>query len=295
MPLSPSIPQPGTCTTSDFNYTLSGHVIQATYLTDNCTAPRMIIPGQPNPFEAVQFHMHTGSDHAIDGVYFGADMHLVHKEVGGDRFSVLGLFIEPTSPSDTPTFGDLLVGWETAATSTTQTCSVSNATTNSNVTVQSTSNGTRLLRALENRGRELAAFNYYDLIPEGATMYQYNGSLTTPPCSEVVFWNVVDKPIQVSVREYLKLTSLVIDYRDPATCALASIAAPSGFTGRPVNPINGRKINRVCPTALKGVLPTVGQQASASASSSSGAAASVMGATMTVGVALVAMSSFLLV
>jgi carbonic anhydrase len=85
-------------------------------------------------------------------------------------------------------------------------------------------------------------------MPKDATIYTYDGSLTTPPCSEIVYWNVVDKPVQLSVREYLRLTNLILDYVDPETCQAASIAAPSGFTGRPVQPINGRPITRHCPT-----------------------------------------------
>ena len=234
----------GTCTTNDMNYTLAAHAIQATYLTDNCEAPRMTIPGQPNPFEAVQFHIHTGSDHAIDGVYFGADVHLVHKEIDGDRFSVLGFFLEPTNPSDSPVFGNLLAGWEAVANATAEVCA--------DAATQSV--GDRV-RAVQEVSRELAAFDYYSLMPEGATMYQYDGSLTTPPCSEVVFWNVVDTPVSISVREYVSITSFILNYVDPATCQPASIAAPSGFTGRPVQPINGRPITRVCPSNLEGVLP----------------------------------------
>ena len=227
------------------DYELSGHVIQATYLSDSCEAPSMTIPGQPNKFTALQFHMHTGSDHAIDGVYFGADLHLVHQEENGDRLSVLGLFVEPSNPSDTPIFGNLLTGWEAAANATAEICK--DASTQSNENRE---------RALAKANRHLAEFNFYDLVPQGSTFYQYNGSLTTPPCSEIVFWNVVDTPLSISVREYIRMTTLVLDFVDPSTCEKGSVAAPSGFTGRPVQPINGRTINRVCPSELEGVLPT---------------------------------------
>ena len=78
-------------------------------------------------------------------------------------------------------------------------------------------------------------------------MYFYSGSLTTPPCSEIVTWNVVDQPISISVREYTAITNLILDYVNPETCIPASISSPSGYTARPTQPLNGRKVLRKCP------------------------------------------------
>ena len=36
------------------------------------------------------------------------------------------------------------------------------------------------------------------LLPEGRSTYRYDGSLTTPPCSEAVNWLVMTSPIQLS-------------------------------------------------------------------------------------------------
>lgn len=78
-------------------------------------------------------------------------------------------------------------------------------------------------------------------------MYFYSGSLTTPPCSEIVTWNVVDQPISISVREYTAITNLILDYVNPETCIPASISSPSGYTARPTQPLNGRTVLRKCP------------------------------------------------
>ena len=240
----------------------------------------MIIPGKPVPYDVLQFHVHTGSDHAIDGRYFGADLHIVHKEVGGESYSVLGFFLEPTDADGIPKFSDLLTEWEKVATATAVACKTGIGVSNS--TAQQ--GGRKLSLGSE---RKLArSFNPYELLPAGATMYTYQGSLTTPPCSEVVFWNVVDTPVSISPREFLRLVTLIIDYVDLDTCQKASVAADSGFTGRPVQNINGRPINRICPIDFVDPLSGVTSSVEGSATSpteapkktTSGAAASSVAA-----------------
>jgi carbonic anhydrase len=220
----------------------------------------MQIPGESNTWEVLQFHIHTGTDHAIGGEYHGADLHVVHQEMGsGTRYGVLGFFLEPTSPLDNSVIGDLLMNWEAVEANVNQMCSLSPAGDDTivegspgvsgAVDTRTAAPGNRNLRADERQTQ--ASFNMYNLIPEDASIYTYAGSLTTPPCSEVVFWNVVDTPVKLSVREFLRLTNLILDYTDPATCEFATAAAPSGFTGRPVQAINGRPITRRCPAASR--------------------------------------------
>lgn len=44
----------------------------------------------------------------------------------------------------------------------------------------------------------LAAFDPRALLPEGGSHYRYPGSLTTPPCSEIVSWVAMTEAIAVS-------------------------------------------------------------------------------------------------
>lgn len=240
--------QAGTCTLDDITFTVNDHTVLASYNTDGtCVLPRMIIPGKPVPFDVIQFHVHTGSDHAVDGRYFGADLHIVHKEAGGSALSVLGLFLEPTDADGIPKFSDLLTEWEKVPTTTNLACETGIGV--SNATVEQSGGMRKLSTEADEGARKLArSFNPYELLPAGATMYTYQGSLTTPPCLEIVFWNVVDTAVSISPREFLRLTTLIIDYVNPQTCEKATVAADSGFTGRPVQNINGRPINRICPT-----------------------------------------------
>jgi carbonic anhydrase len=58
-----------------------------------------------------------------------------------------------------------------------------------------------------------------DLLPENRLeYYRYNGSLTTPPCNEIVVWTVFKQPIEVSQAQLddIRRTSyLVVDEREP--------------------------------------------------------------------------------
>lgn len=89
-------------------------------------------------------------------------------------------------------------------------------------------------------------FNPYALIQTNYSVYTYSGSLTAPPCSEIVTWNVVDTPLLISNHDFMRLTGLILDYINVETCAKGTVASPAGLTGRPLSPRNGRKITRVC-------------------------------------------------
>ena len=47
------------------------------------------------------------------------------------------------------------------------------------------------------------------LLPKSNTSYRYEGSLTTPPCSEGVKWIVMATPIQLSAEQIGMFTTLI--------------------------------------------------------------------------------------
>jgi carbonic anhydrase len=63
-----------------------------------------------------------------------------------------------------------------------------------------------------------------DLLPKARAAYRYDGSLTTPPCSEGVKWLVMTTPVQLSAAQIAAFTSIV----EP--------------NNRPVQPLNGRVV-----------------------------------------------------
>ncbi len=139
-------------------------------------------------FELLQLHFHSPSEHRIAGSSFAMEAHLVHSGENGELLVVAALFKEGR-PSD---FIDAL--WN-------------NLPANVN--------------ALSAPGISL---NATDLLPANRRYYRYDGSLTTPPCSEGVHWLVLASPVEVSRGQVDRFRSLI------------------GENARPVQPLHGRTV-----------------------------------------------------
>ena len=152
--------------------------------------PGSLITIDGHTFELKQFHFHTPSEHTVEGKHFPMEVHFVHVDKNGN-IAVLGLFIEEGAEN-----------LELA----------------------------KLLSAFplkEGESKKLARLaNASALMPMDVDYYRYNGSLTTPPCSEGVLWAVFKKRVTAS----------------PAQ--IAAFSKIMGANNRPVRPINARLITK---------------------------------------------------
>ena len=48
--------------------------------------------------------------------------------------------------------------------------------------------------------------------------FGYWGSITAPPCADIVNWCILDTPIEISKRQYQQLTRLIDSYRGESSC-----------------------------------------------------------------------------
>lgn len=112
--------------------------------------------------ELAQFHFHHASEHTLSGRHLPLELHFVHRDDQG-KLSVLGLLVD--EGAENPGLGVLLGHLPKAAGQT--------------VTVGETVDLTSLL-------------------PADRAYFQYEGSLTTPPCTEGVTWFVLQTPIAAS-------------------------------------------------------------------------------------------------
>lgn len=123
-------------------------------------------------FKLVQFHFHRPSEHQIDGKSFPMEVHFVHRMDSG-TLGVVGVLMQ-----------------EGAA----------NAAFAKIVATMPQSEGPAV--------KADAAINPNALLPAKLGYYRYEGSLTTPPCSEVVDWMVLTDPITVAAEDVAAFAKL---------------------------------------------------------------------------------------
>lgn len=110
-----------------------------------------------------QFHFHLPSEHEVDGRHAAMELHFVNKSDDG-ALAVLSVLITEGS----------------ANSALTKLWSVLPAAESDQET------------AIE------GTFNLNDLLPTDLHSFRYQGSLTTPPCTEGVQWIVLENPVQWS-------------------------------------------------------------------------------------------------
>ncbi len=137
-------------------------------------------------YDLVQFHFHAPSEHTIDGEQAAAELHLVHQDDDGN-LAVVGVLVEEGDANDAvaPVLEDLP----------------------------------------DDEGEQTEPETQVDadgLLPEEHLTFRYDGSLTTPPCSEGVRWMVMTSPVTWSSEQLAAFTGLY------------------GGSNRPVQPLNDR-------------------------------------------------------
>jgi carbonic anhydrase len=124
---------------------------------------RIVVDG--TPFELKQFHFHAPSENEIDGQSYPMEAHLVHASKEG-HLAVIGVMFVEGAENKT-----LAQAW-------------------SHVPEKADSHHALLV--------PVAAAG---LLPAKREYYRFNGSLTTPPCSEGVRWLVMKEPITASKKQ----------------------------------------------------------------------------------------------
>ena len=139
-------------------------------------------------FQLIQLHFHMPSENQIKGQSYPLEGHLVHSDDKGNLVVVAVMFKEGKQ-------NDVLASlWNSPP-----------------------SEGTKQPVAQQ--------VNIRDMLPTDLGYYRFNGSLTTPPCSEGVRWVVLKQPVVASRAQIEALTKAV-----------------GHANNRPLQPVNARVI-----------------------------------------------------
>lgn len=127
-----------------------------------------------NRYQLIQLHFHTPSENLINGKSFPIEIHFVHQDEDGN-LAVVGVMIKQGK------YNRALEELIDELPKSKQALKVSN----------------KLLIDVNN------------LLPQDKLYYSFNGSLTTPPCSEEVKWFVFATPLEASKLQINQLKTLL--------------------------------------------------------------------------------------
>jgi carbonic anhydrase len=140
-------------------------------------------------YELVQFHFHRPSEETFQGHHFSMVAHLVHRnDKGGLAVVAVQIHQGAENPFLKPVFDNFPVTGSAE-------------------------------KSVPGVSVDLSSF-----LPAGRGYYTYEGSLTTPPCSEGVRWLVLKSPVQASQAQ------------------IAQFAARYPRNARPTQALNGRSL-----------------------------------------------------
>ncbi|MBK1649203.1 carbonic anhydrase [Rhabdochromatium marinum] len=116
-------------------------------------------------YELKQFHFHTPSENHVEGHEFPLEAHLVHADADGN-LAVIAVMFEQGETNQA-----LADAWE------------------------------EMPEHADEHHKLLHQVSAEALLPSSHEYYRFNGSLTTPPCSEGVLWLVMKEPVTASAEQ----------------------------------------------------------------------------------------------
>jgi carbonic anhydrase len=148
-----------------FTYSMGSEVINNghTIKVSSDSGGRLEVDGKS--FRLLQYHFHAPSENHINGESFAIEAHLVHADDKGNLAVVAVMFEEG---EENPTLSHV---WQV------------------------------MPRRVGDKKSLSASVQPYKLLPSDRSYYRFNGSLTTPPCTEGVRWIVMKKPVKASARQ----------------------------------------------------------------------------------------------
>ncbi|MDR6094414.1 carbonic anhydrase family protein [Stenotrophomonas sp. SORGH_AS_0321] len=170
----------------------NGHTLQASPLQKQQGG--VDIDGEH--YALMQFHVHTPSEHFVDGKPHAMELHMVHARDDG-KTAVVAVFFDVGAPN------------------------VALAELFERLPVELASPG---MKVELQQPMQLAS-----LLPHNPTGLRYVGSLTTPPCTEGVLWNIELTPQTISQQQLDALRSVYPHNARPLQSFNARVVSEESF------------------------------------------------------------------
>ena len=175
----------------------NGHTIQFNY--DDGSTIKM----QGGTFKLLQFHFHAGSEHTVNGKQARAEIHFVHQNMATGKLAVVGVFVDTVGVKDASPFFDKFLEHLPHA-------------------------------AGETYTDDAEVFHAQMLMPDSYNQWYkqrfwyYQGSLTTPPCSEIVSWFVMKDRVRVTSEQMHEFEELLHENYRPAQPLFSRVVKSHG-------------------------------------------------------------------
>ena len=134
--------------------------------------PGSVLSRGGSRYELLQYHFHHPSEHLVEGKRYVMEAHFMHQSIENNDFGVLGVLLVPGVVNTT--FAQL------AAT----------------------------FPAHEDTEVSVATVDVNGLLPATLDYWYYEGSLTTPPCTENVDWMLAMQSLEVAETNIAKFAAL---------------------------------------------------------------------------------------
>eukprot|EP00978_Attheya_sp_CCMP212_P002000 scaffold4111_cov49-Attheya_sp.AAC.5 len=268
------------CRMDDVTFSMTPHSLRVDFPTsdDDCWRPTIDLPnGYPYKWIIHHMEVHIRAEHVVDGRRYDGELQMYHlgQEDQKREMAAVSVLLDASGLQDNPKLQEYIDKWQEVSDELKSNCT-NNTRRLENLYSENDANHEEVKksdqrnrkrndwtdvekRRLERMDAEGYASAKDEITPEEEEagwgprrhlfpydiwptiyFYRYKGSLTVPPCSEIVSWRVLDEPLVISRRQLKHLAHLLRHgHVNSETCEPDTAVHPTtGESYRPLQTLN---------------------------------------------------------